>query len=308
MEDSYSDLDHSDRTPSPFHLLESDYDPIVIAAQRHARQTAEDSRSKLPAGMKTSLSSQSRDPALEDNRLNIVALGRTGDGKSSLLNDMLGKDAFKHKRSSQTADIQECEGFWSPINPHTPGKAKFGVNIKAIDTPGFGDSELRDGQFLPMIRQKIIDIASRDGIHCILMVFKVSTSKETILMGLHNLNAMLKPSSTFWRNVVLVFTHADASTVHLYRSNKITLKTKIGPEIKEMFDLDQDLPMVFISTQKHLCSYLKGLGDCDCVHGSRYHTDCRRRFYEQVWSRRHNPFLLSAEEILELDDCQPSDS
>lgn len=270
---------------SPFHYLESDHDPVAIAAQ-HDTKTATSDVNSL------------NDRPVPPNTANIIALGKTGDGKSSLLNDMLGYDAFHRKRSvkSQTAQIEEVCGFWKPLEPHCPKKTTFGCNIKVVDTPGFGDSELRDQEFLPAIQQKMVDMASVDGIHCILMVFKVSTSEDNIMLCLCRLSDMLAPYGDFWSNVILVFTHADTSTVHLYRSHKVALKTKVGPGIKEHFNLDQELPMVFLSTQKHVCSYLKGSADCDCIIGNRYHADCRRRFFEQVWRRRNKPFLIDVQD------------
>ncbi|KAG2219095.1 hypothetical protein INT45_005826 [Circinella minor] len=293
---------------NPFFELESDYDPIMIAAKRNHQQQQQQEAPPIlvPSdSTATTASSRRRSFTTEDNPLKIIALGKTGDGKSSLLNDILGKEAFKHKRSvkSQTAEVQESSGFWSPLQPHMPGKGNFGCHVHAIDTPGFGDSQLRDGQFIPAIRKKIIEVAGLEGgLHCILLAFKISNSMDTIMTGLRTLSDLMKPNKTFWKNVILVFTHADPSTINRYRSNKVTLKTKVGPEIKDYLELDEELPMVFISTQKHMCSYFKGMGDCDCVHGSRYHADCRRRFYEQVWKRRNIPFQLDEEEMIQMEE------
>lgn len=95
--------------------------------------------------------------------------------------------------------------------------------------------------------------------------------------------------------MILVFTHADLSTSHRYQSNKVALKTRVATDIKERYGLVEDLPMVFLSTQKYTCSYLKGLGECDCERGNRYNADSRRRLYEQVWKRRTDPLVVVAE-------------
>lgn len=43
----------------------------------------------------------------QDTRLNLIVLGRTGDGKSSLLNDLMGSQVFKQKIS---AKVKRGEG------------------------------------------------------------------------------------------------------------------------------------------------------------------------------------------------------
>ncbi|KAI8642524.1 AIG1-type guanine nucleotide-binding (G) domain-containing protein [Parasitella parasitica] len=110
--------------------------------------------------------------------LNLVALGRTGDGKSSLLNDLLGSNVFVQKMSakSQTKVIQSSQAFWAPLHPYMYGKETFGCQINVVDTPGFGDSQKRDQEFFEIIQQALLDTAiNKGGIHCILMVFKITT-------------------------------------------------------------------------------------------------------------------------------------
>jgi predicted GTPase len=53
----------------------------------------------------------------------------------------------------------------------------FGCHINVIDTPGFGDSQNRDEEFFQLIQNAILNTAiNQGGIHCFLMVFKISTS------------------------------------------------------------------------------------------------------------------------------------
>ncbi|KAI9267860.1 hypothetical protein BY458DRAFT_436981, partial [Sporodiniella umbellata] len=109
--------------------------------------------------------------------LNLIVLGRTGDGKSSLLNDLLGRQVFKQKISakSQTKEIAEHTGFWAPLDAYLYGKENFGAYISVTDTPGFGDSRFQDEGFFPMIQEAIENIVvNKEGLHCILMVFKIN--------------------------------------------------------------------------------------------------------------------------------------
>jgi hypothetical protein len=94
---------------------------------------------------------------------------------------------------------------------------------------------------------------------------------------------------------LLVFTHVDIvnGNTNRYQSHKIALKTKVSRALKQKYGLDRELPMLWISTQKYTCGFLKGLSDfCDCEKGNRYHSDCRRRLYEQVMRRKGTPFTL----------------
>lgn len=56
------------------------------------------------------------------------------------------------------------------------GREDFGCEITVMDTPGFGDSQMRDGEFFEVIQNALVDTAiHRGGIHCVLMVFKITT-------------------------------------------------------------------------------------------------------------------------------------
>lgn len=81
---------------SPFHYLESDQDPLAIAAQHDLKTATTDVNSSTDRQEETLFTA------------NIIALGKTGDGKSSLLNDMLGYDAFHRKRSVKVCVDARC--------------------------------------------------------------------------------------------------------------------------------------------------------------------------------------------------------
>ncbi|KAI8330059.1 hypothetical protein BC941DRAFT_456925 [Chlamydoabsidia padenii] len=197
----------------PFHTTESDFDPIMIAARlAHERRASTMTSSPPPQQQRpylleqhrqlpimtpsfstTTAAQQERKPVWRHSRtistdlapflptrptepITLMVLGKTGDGKSSLLNDVLGHEVFKQKASvkSQTQQVVEKEGFWAPLHPYLHGKQTFGCMVHVYDTPGFGDSLLRDDQFLVMIKQCIQ--ATR--IHCFLLVFKVTTRSQ----------------------------------------------------------------------------------------------------------------------------------
>lgn len=110
--------------------------------------------------------------------------------------------------------------------------------------------------------------------------------------------------------MLLVFTHVDIvnGNISKYQAHKIALKSKINRYLKEKYGFEQDLPMLWISTQKYICGFLKGSSDCDCERGNKYHADCRRRLYEQVLKRKHIPFTLSPTTILIEEEQEDSKS
>lgn len=133
-------------------------------------------------------------------------------------------------------------------------------------------------------------------------------SSDNVFKSIEAFHKLVSPyvvDQDFWNNVLLVFTHVDIvnGNTNRYQSHKVALKTKVNRALKEKYGLASDLPMLWISTQKYTCGFLKGLSDfCDCEKGSRYHSDCRRRLYEQVMKRKNIPFTLREKEEETVND------
>lgn len=82
---------------SPFYSYEHDDDPIMIAARLNSNNTI-----SSPWRYCTEPTPVfHHDLHFNQPPLNLIALGRTGDGKSSLLNDLMGYEAFKQKISAR---------------------------------------------------------------------------------------------------------------------------------------------------------------------------------------------------------------
>ncbi|XP_057817545.2 immune-associated nucleotide-binding protein 8 [Cryptomeria japonica] len=94
--------------------------------------------------------------------INLVLFGRTGNGKSSTGNSILGYNAFTTKRSSKsvTKKCQVGQRKWKDCRI-----------LKVIDTPGLFDTEAKKN-FIETEIVRCIDYA-KDGVHGFILVLSI---------------------------------------------------------------------------------------------------------------------------------------
>lgn len=106
--------------------------------------------------------------------INVTVIGKTGYGKSTLLNTLVGDTVF------YADDIASCtkELFCADyiINPGEIYKFYFGLN----DTPGIGESEIADKKYL-MWYKKLIDISG-----CTLYLLRADMRDYALDLSLFN--------------------------------------------------------------------------------------------------------------------------
>ncbi|RUS15444.1 hypothetical protein BC938DRAFT_476941, partial [Jimgerdemannia flammicorona] len=200
---------------------------------------------------------------------------------------------------SVTEDVTERTGYWQVDRKK--------ILATVADTPGFADTDGRDAIFIPRIRNYIVSLSRRVGIDAFMMVFKINMGgkkvfAEEVDMNIWGLNVqyahdqiiailetfekmmkLLRPS-TYWQNVVLVFTGVDyaASNAAQMMNAKVFVTNELVPQIQKHFNLDHPLPAVFLSTATPICAYARGLGECDCVEANKYLVDVMRRLWRTV--------------------------
>ncbi|KAF9559823.1 hypothetical protein EC968_006459 [Mortierella alpina] len=151
----------------------------------------------------------------------LMAIGKTGQGKSSLLNKIMGTNELKASASVRavTKGIAERTG-WGRFEDSRR------VLVTVADTPGLADTEGDDEKNIPILQEYIRSVGTRVGVSAFLLVFKIDSGVDMIITILQAFNDIMKDFPNFWDNVVLVFTGCD------YRRNVMNTKQLYHEEVQ----------------------------------------------------------------------------
>ncbi len=149
------------------------------------------------------------------NSIAILVTGKTGAGKSSVLNYILGKTIFdvgKKKDAPCTSEV------------HCKTSVKNGIKIFAWDSPGLQDGT-GDEKYLEDMKKKCTEID--------LMLYCISMEETRSDLHIHT-SAILKINTLFgetcWKNTVFVLTFANARIAVLKAKGTPEDKLKDGVE------------------------------------------------------------------------------
>lgn len=171
--------------------------------------------------------------------ITILLAGRTGVGKSSTINSLLGAEVAPVGKF--TATTMEVKSY-----PHTHGGLQFDI----IDTPGLCDDlpeEGNDQRYLEDIRE------AAEQTDCLLFVTELDATRISSdeRRGIKMLTEALGPS--VWENALIVFTRADKVDAKDYSDDLVARSTLVRQVIATYAPLQAaHIPFLAVSNTSEL--------------------------------------------------------
>uniref|UniRef100_A0A1I8H7N2 AIG1-type G domain-containing protein n=1 Tax=Macrostomum lignano TaxID=282301 RepID=A0A1I8H7N2_9PLAT len=166
-------------------------------------------------------------PPLPKEQLVVMLLGKTGNGKSSLGNALLGRKKFQ-----QTDGLVACQQH-DPVGEE--GKIASADEVFVIDTPGVMDNVKPDEALKGIC--KAISLAP-NGVTAFVIVLRADSKfTEDEFKAVTQLQSLF--GEKFWQHVVCVFTHGDSVLKEGGRKaffDTVETATKAIPNFKKLMN------------------------------------------------------------------------
>ena len=168
----------------------------------------------------------------EARKNGFIFVGKTGTGKSTLINVLLGENKCKVERSAKAVTTKTDFYYY---------KLKNGRMITVLDTPGLSDPKtLNDPNIDKKYLEGIREVIAKELIQIKGIIFLVNFQTERFdaseQQALLNYNTIF-PLKDFWKHVLIIFTHyfedPDGDNIEEMKKQKDSSNRDILIEIME---------------------------------------------------------------------------
>ena len=154
----------------------------------------------------------------------VIVMGKTGSGKSSVLNALTRSEYFKVGNSimSETKEVKSLNWKFRG-DPNSP-------NIAFIDTPGFFDSSSKDNKIIEKIALSLHKMG--DGVNVVLFCFPAYEIRLDASMQASWKFLKLIMGSAVYEHVIIVLTHGSRLTAQELEESIRRMTTEFIPYLR----------------------------------------------------------------------------